>query len=966
MVKIRRFFAWGFSLLATGLILGALLVMGVFEYYSRDLPDSSSLANYRPASMTRLYADDGRLMAEYAKEKRIFKPLKDIPTRVTQAFIAAEDRNFYHHTGVDARGVARAAIKNFQNIGTDNSLVGGSTITQQVVKNFLLTNEKSLTRKIKEAILAMRISKVYSKDKILELYLNDIYLGLGAYGVSVAAQRYFDKPLAELSTEEIALLAAMPKAPSAFDPRKNYERALARRNYVIGRMYDDGYINVSEAARAKEQPISLAIKRHVKTVETGYFAEEVRRELQKKYGEEVLYRGGLYVKTTMNPKMQDIADKALRKTLLAYDKRHGYRGAVKHVELKDDAEWVVELQEIAEKTKVFDEQKLAMVLSVGKKSAKIGFSDSSKSVIPFAGMSWAKTLHKKSRRVGNAPKVATDVLKKGDVIIVTPRGFAKDKKANNDENKLKKIVDYNLIQEPEINGAIVVIEPSTGKVLAMSGGYNTDDSFNRATQAKRQPGSAFKPFVYAAALERGFTPASIVVDGPIEISQGEGKPMWRPKNYGGDFIGPATIRMGLEKSRNLMTVRLAQMIDIGRVVAIGKRFGIYNNVPKNYSMVLGSMETSLLKLVNAYAMISNGGFRVEPTMIERIDDNNGKVLYRLDKRYCTDCKLNLSNFSGNVPFDSPPIITDNRDVVLDPRIAYQITSMLAGVVERGTATKAKVLGFPVAGKTGTTNDSRDAWFLGFTRDLAVGVYVGFDRPKSLGRRETGGKVALPAFIEVMGKNHSADNKPRDFYVPKGVVTVPVDRYTGVPPLPWDTAAKVIKEVFLSGGEIFIPEGEDEGLPEVILPFDYNDYYGISDNTYISDDDSLQSGGVYDYSTSNGRGNVRLLQSDKDIVKERVRRKLPKNNLPLSDRNALNEFYRDNKRKIIDRNIPNYRSIKPKRIDSNNIQIIDENMTTIKPVKPQANQPDYSVGSGSNQGADNNETRDDIPNYQAIY
>jgi len=798
-------FSWGL----TNFILGSMLLITAFYHFSRDLPDYGTLAEYNPSGMTRVYAASGKLMGEYAQEKRIFMPLVDMPRRVVNAFVAAEDKTFYHNQGIDPYGVARAVIENVKNLVRSNkSLVGGSTITQQVVKNMLLTSEKTFNRKIKEAILALRITTAYSKDKIMEIYLNEIYLGMGAYGVASAAQRYFDKTLDELTTEELALLAAMPKSPVGLDPRRNYDGAIARRNYVLDRMREDGYINVSEAERAKTADIKLGSRDDIETVRGGYFAEEVRRSLINSFGEDSVNKGGLYVKTTMNTKMQRQAERALRDALLSYDKRHGYRGPLERVPLTKDSNWQSELIELSKDVPVFDQQEVAIVLSVGKNSASIGRIDGSKGTIPFSGMSWAAKVNKVGI-VGNAPKRATDVLKKGDVILTTP--YSTDGKSSK----------RRLIQIPEVNGGLVAMEPHTGRVLAMSGGYNSFEHFNRATQAKRQPGSCFKPFVYLAALERGFTPSTIIVDEPISVSQGPGKPLWTPKNYGGDFIGPATMRVGLERSRNIMTVKIAQMLDIERIVRIGKRFDIYDNPPGNYSMVLGANETTLLKLVTGYAMIANGGVKVASTLIDRVDDHNGKLLYKADKRICPNCVA--SRKIHNVALTSPPQARDTRERVLDPRVAYQMTSILEGVVQRGTAQGAKVLGFPVAGKTGTTNDSRDAWFMGYTQDLVVGVYIGFDKPKSLGRKETGGKVALPAFVNFM-KMVYEDRPKTDFRVPAGITKVKVDRYTGTPPLPWMQGGQLITESFLEGGSIFVPEGEDNGLEMVDLPEVAPDYY----------------------------------------------------------------------------------------------------------------------------------------------
>ncbi len=775
-------------------IVGFLGLLAVFQYFAHDLPDYGRLAGYQPATTTRVYSNDGQLIAEYAEEKRIYQPLDRIPRRVIQGFLAAEDQNFYRHGGIDAKSIIRAALENLQNLGADNAnLVGGSTITQQVVKNFLLTRERTFSRKIKEAILASRITKAYSKDRILELYLNEIYLGLGAYGITAASQIYFGKSPDELSTEEIALLAAMPKGPSGLDPRRYPEKALRRRNeYVLQRMFEDGYINEAEMERAAATPITLYDPAGENVTQAPYFAEEVRKELVEKYGEETLNAGGLFVRTTLIPELQELADSSLRRALIEYDRRHGYRGPLAHLETMEN--WAVPLEKIAANTPVYKGQRVGVVREMDAKTAKLGFPDADVGVLAVADMKWARLIGP-GGRWGPVPAKPADTLKIGDVVLV--------------ESIEEKENTYRLLQIPAVNGGLIMLDPHTGRVLAMAGGYSAQTQFNRVTQALRQPGSAFKPFVYLTAMEHGFTPATIVVDEPVEIYQGPGLPLWRPKNYGGEYLGPATLRVGLEKSRNVMTVRLAQMLGIQRVARAAKRFGIYDDPPANYSMVLGALETTMLKLANAYGIIANGGLKISPSFIERIDDRNGVTLYRRDTRPCTGCVLDEERNSVNYV---TPVPEDNRERIVDPRIAYQVTSLLQGVVQRGTAASAAKLGLPLAGKTGTTNDSRDAWFMGFSPDLVVGVYVGFDQPKNLGGKETGGRVALPAFIQVM-EQFSKHYQVRDFDVPMGVQIVPVDRYTGMSPAPWDTQAKVISEAFIYGGSVFIPneERDEEGI-----------------------------------------------------------------------------------------------------------------------------------------------------------
>lgn len=807
-------FALGLSVM----IVGAIVMIALFSYFSRDLPDYHSLANYEPATMTRLYAADGSLMEEFAIERRVFVPLDEIPPKVINAFVAAEDQNFFRHSGVDAQGTARAIWDNIRHYGQNHSLVGGSTITQQVVKNFLLTNEKSIRRKVMEAVLAFRITRAYSKEKILELYLNEIYLGHGAYGVMAASQAYFGKDLNALTTEEAALLAAMPKAPSNYDPFKHYDRAMMRRAYVLERMLEDGYINSDEADRAYATDINLAEPYQEKKTAAPYYAEEVRRHLAKIYGSKALYKGGLYVQTALDPRLQPLAEKALQDALIAYDRRHGYRGPL--TRLASTAEWELQLEEYAKnkKTPLINLQHLAVVLMVDAAKAQVGLlneqGDPIRGEVSFSELKWA---WQKSTGV---PKSATDVVKKGDLIIVSELPITADTEtAKAKKGAVKKDVaatlsspKFALAQVPEVNGALLAMDPFTGRVLAMSGGYSPiGTEFNRATQAQRQPGSAFKPFVYMSAMERGFTPATIVVDEPVELSQGPGLPLWRPKNYGGEFLGPATLRTGLEKSRNVMTVRLALMLGIQRVAEVGERFGIYSKLPLNFSTVLGAHETTLLKLVTAYSSFANGGLKVTPSFIERIDDRKGKAVYRRDQRLCRGCVAGSAEFRNA----APPSLAPDETRILDPRVAYQMVSMLQGVVQRGTAAAAGKLGIPLAGKTGTTNDSRDAWFIGFSSDLVVGVYIGFDTPRNMGQKETGGRVALPAFMDVM--KVAKDFYPaQEFEVPPGIQFEQVDRATGQPLLPWQEASgPSIKEAFITGGAVFIPGENNMTTPDVM-------------------------------------------------------------------------------------------------------------------------------------------------------
>jgi penicillin-binding protein 1A len=822
MRRFVKFLAFAAVGLMTAAVFAAIAFGVVLQRYSSDLPSVNQLASYSPAVVTRLYASDGRLLAEYAKEKRVFMPLSAIPKTVQNAFLSAEDQNFYQHKGVDVLGILRAVKENIANYGSGRSMVGGSTITQQVVKNFLLTSEKSFERKAKEAILAYRISNIYSKDKILELYLNEIYLGQSAYGVAAASLNYFNKPLDELSTEEAALLAALPKAPAYYDPAKNYAAALERRNYVINRMVEDGYITPEEATRAAETKISLKARDAADTAHADYFAEEVRRRIAQMYGTDVLYKGGLFVKTTVDPKLQKHADNALRHALTLYDRRHGYRGPLGRV--GTDGMWDDALLKFQSEKRVplFGEQNIGVVLTLNATQAGIGLMGGKRVAVDGDWLGWARR-YARREMVNGTLQAVPGQLKAGDVVLVEPV-----------PDNIKK---YRIAQVPEVNGALVVLDPHTGRVLALSGGYayGGPDQFNRATQAKRQPGSAFKPFVYLTALENGFNPTSIVLDGPIELSQGEGLPMWKPKNYEQQFMGPTTLRRGLEKSRNTMTVRLAVMLGIHRIQRMAERFGVYPPTKRpNFSMVLGANETTLLTLVNAYGMVVNGGRKVEPALIERIDDRNGTTIYRRDVRDCVECRIE----NTGTPPSVPPTIADDRDQLIDPRISYQLVSMLEGVVLRGTAASARVLGRPVGGKTGTTNESRDAWFVGFTPDLVIGAYVGYDTPKPMGAKETGGRVALPGFIHFV-QNALKDAPKDEFRRPPGIQMIPVNAATGQPLYYGEenqAGAQIVQEAFVVGGEIFKPKSEEDAeaadpahnppintsgeAPEILgLPFD---------------------------------------------------------------------------------------------------------------------------------------------------
>tara|TARA_E500000331_G_scaffold15165_1_gene13286 strand:+ start:270 stop:2627 length:2358 start_codon:yes stop_codon:yes gene_type:complete len=731
-----------FRLFIGALVLIILFLFSTLWYFSTDLPDYKILANYKPPISSRVHSGEGQLIAEYALQKRLFIPYQSIPKKVIYSFLSAEDKNFFSHPGVDAKSITRAVIKNIQNIFQNKRLEGASTITQQVAKNFLLTNEVSMKRKIKEAILAFRIERAYSKERIMELYLNQIYLGQGTYGIAAASLEYFDKAVSELSYEESALLAALPRAPSKYNPYKYKKKAVFRRNFVLKNLYDNSYIDKEQYNKFKNKKISLK-KRKIKLLEeANFYSEEVRRIISQNYGYDDLYKGGLSIRTPLNSFYQIEALKALRSGLEDYDKRHGWRGPLANIKSKN---WIKD-SELLTIDKSLN-WKLAKILEVNNLTAKIQTQDKEIGIIDFKNISWTRK------------KNLDEVFNINDIIYV--------KKFKNNKWHLKQL--------PKVNGAIVVMDPYTGRVLAMAGGFSFKLSeFNRATQAKRQPGSAFKPFVYAAALENGFNPSTLVLDAPFVIDQGEGLKTWKPENYGKQFYGPSTLRKGIEKSRNLMTVRIAEQVGLDKISKITNDLEIYNNIPEVLSVSLGAAETTLIKLTNAYCTFVNGGKKVKPILIDRVQDRRGKTIFNADKRKCVGCE-EISYLKNEIPE-----IKDEREQIISPETAFQITSMLEGVVKRGTGRRLKNLNLPLAGKTGTTNKNMDAWFLGFTSKLVIGVYVGFDEPKSLGKYETGAKAALPIFkqfIQSVVKKQEA----RPFRIPKNINFVAVDADTGLPP-----------------------------------------------------------------------------------------------------------------------------------------------------------------------------------------
>lgn len=760
MRLILRLLGFLFTLGAIMFVAGAAVAGYVIWKFSQDLPDYTQLKNYEPPVMTRMHAGDGSLLAEYSRERRIYLPIQAMPKTLIAAFLSAEDKNFYKHSGIDPTGIARAIVLNFKGGRREQ---GASTITQQVAKNFLLTNERTYDRKIREALLSFRIEAAYSKDRILELYLNDIFLGTiipgrNLHGVAAAALDYFNKSVHELTLAETAYIAALPKAPNNYHPFRQREAAIDRRNWVLDRMVENGYISRETGERAKAESLAVTPRSvSPNTIAAGFFAEEVRRELNERYGEKKLYEGGLSVRTTLDPKLQGMARKALVDGLVRYDEARGWRGATQKISLAT-REWG---QALGEMPALADIQpwRLAVVLEVNDTIARIGLQPRRESngqlsreresgIINADGIKW-------TRRA----KVA-QLLAPGDVVYAEPI-----------EGRTGQ---YRVRQIPEINGAIVVMDPHTGRVHAMVGGFSYDQNeFNRATQALRQPGSSFKPFVYATALDNGYTPSSVVVDGPIEVDQGPGQEVWRPENYDGKFAGPRTLRYGIEYSKNLMTVRLAKDVGMPLIVEYARRFGVYDDMLPVLSMSLGAGETTVMRMTAGYSMFVNGGKRIKPTLIDRIQDRWGQTIFKHDERICEGCT------ADKWADQAEPRLIDRREQVIDPLTAYQMTSVLEGVVQRGTAQVIKGAGRRyLAGKTGTTNEAKDVWFVGFSPDLAVGVYLGFDKPRSLGNSATAGQYAAPVFRDFM-KMALTDKPDAPFRVPPGIKLIRVNVASGM-------------------------------------------------------------------------------------------------------------------------------------------------------------------------------------------
>ena len=728
-----------------------LMLFSIIIFFFVQLPDDSSLQNYKPNVMTRIHASNGDLVKEYSREYRIFIPYRDIPDDLKNAFISAEDKNFYHHLGVDPVGITRALIKNISNIFSTKRPEGASTITQQVAKNFLLSDELSINRKIKEGLLALKIEQALSKSRILELYLNQIYLGSGTYGIAAASNRYFNKPLSELTIPEMAFLAALPKAPSRYNPNSNYDLAFERRNWVLERMHVNGYIDKYELRSYKKVPISTFMNRSDRIFANDYYLEEIRKEIISIFGEDFLYNGGLSVRSSLNTEIQIIADNALKQGLLDYDKRHGYRGPLSN---EKDENWHINYINqkpphnfLIAKIIEFDEIRNKTVIEVILNEEKV--------VGILEDFKWARKSLSKGYLGPEITKV-NDILNLNDVIYVSKKNHQ----------------SYKLQQVPKINGGIVVMDPYTGRVFALSGGFEFNlSNFNRAIQAQRQPGSSFKPFVYMSALENGLQPNSLILDAPFVVDQGSDLGKWKPENYGKKFYGPSTLRKGIENSRNLMTIRIAEYLGMEKISEIAERSGVMDNMPNVLSMALGAGETSLIQLTSAYASFVNGGRKINPSLIDRIQDRRGKNIYLEDFSICNNC---------NDPYNEAnpkPNLVNIYERIFDEAKSYQMVSILKGAVDRGTGRKTKIEGIEIAGKTGTTNNNTDAWFIGFTSDLIIGVYAGFDTPQSLGKRETGSSIAVPIFRDFVS-NYYSEKLILPFTIPNGIELIRINYDTG--------------------------------------------------------------------------------------------------------------------------------------------------------------------------------------------
>jgi penicillin-binding protein 1A len=787
-----------------GIAVVALSIGAVLYIYSSDLPSHDSLAQYKPPTISRIYSREGRIIDEFAKERRLFVPAEEIPDLVKHAFISAEDKNFYQHNGYDARGIAAALVEAVQSRG--RNVRGASTITQQVMKNFLLSGDRQIERKIKEIILATRIEETLDKESILELYMNEIFLGQNSYGVAAAAQTYFNKTLNDLAPHEAATLASMPKAPSQFHPVRRKERLLSRRDFVLKEMKENGYITENVYETEVAQPLLSVQNGDYDSFRSAlpsrdYFTDEIRRQLSRDFGEEEFFTGGMAVRATLDPELQDVAATALRHALEKYDRDQGvWRGTGKTIPtdlLNDEAAWRAALADVDVPRDIELDGKWypAVVLFVGNRDARIGIEgvedDADGHFINPADVTWARKLLDEEE-LGPQAKVAGDLLREGEVVLV--------RELRDEDGNFER---WSLRQTTEVQGGFMAMDVNNGRVLAMQGGFSYEQSvFNRATQARRQPGSSFKPFVYAAALDSGYSPATIVIDAPIEIDTPEG--LWRPKNSSNKFYGPTPLRTGIEYSRNLMTIRLAREIGMETVADYAERFGVYDDMNPFLANSLGSEETTLYKMVAAYAMFANGGERVEPTLVDRVQDRGGNTIYRHDQRACEDCAF------VDLAKDSSPRITSNRERVMDAITAYQLTSMMRGVVDRGSASRAINLDVPAAGKTGTTNEAKDVWFVGFTNTMVAGCYIGYDTPQPLGRNTFGGNTCGPVFNEFM---QAAVEKYGGgaFRVPAGGQFINIDRFSGAQLSPNAEGDNVVAEYFRLGEEPIFGVAFDGGF-----------------------------------------------------------------------------------------------------------------------------------------------------------
>lgn len=796
------------AFLGAGTAVGG--VIWLFWEYGRDLPEYSQLAKYEPPVMTRVHAGNGALLAEYATQRRVFVPVTGMPRPLIAAFLSAEDKDFYNHPGVDLKALMRAMATNIVNLGTGRRPIGASTITQQVAKNFLLTNEVSVERKIREAILAIRMERAFTKDQLLALYLNEIYLGYGSYGVAAAALNYFDKSLDTLTLAETAYLAALPKAPNNYHPKRKYKAAIARRNWVLRQMARNGYITKAEAEQAAAEPITIRPRSGVDGADAPYFAEEVRRQMVDYFGDDMFYTGGLSIRTTLDPNLQSIADRAIIQGLESLDKRQGWRGALGNISGDDDIK-----DALSKAGEVMLKGRFpAVVTAVENNQAKIivqhnenGEVVIDNGVIPFALADWAYPPRDKD---GVRPPQVTSfkqIVKPNDIIMVQRPSEVPDRMAKIEGDLEIDETTWALGQRPLVEGALVALDPHTGRVMAMVGGYNAKESeFNRVTQAQRQPGSAIKPFVYLAALDHGFSPTTRILDAPLVVDQGPGQKKWKPANYTRKFYGPSIMRLGIEQSRNLMTARLAMALGMPKVQDYSRKFGIDDDMPPLLSMSLGAGETTLMKLTAAYGMVVNGGSYIAPSIIDRVQDRYGKTVIRHDKRPCRDCAV------GNITDAlEPPAIIDNREQVTNSASAYQMVTMLEGVITRGTGRRIGKTDFAVAGKTGTTNDNTNAWFVGFTPDLVVGVYVGYDTPRPLGKRETGSTAAVPIFANFI-RDAMADEPAIPFRRPDGVNLFTINALNGERASAGDE--NVIVEAFKPGQR---PLKKGEGVNVIDVP-----------------------------------------------------------------------------------------------------------------------------------------------------